>query len=99
MGDLTGARQHFYQALKQYRQEDFIRAPVIINPGLASLVFGGYNEWTLGYPEVALSYISDAVALARRQNNPFALDMALAISARIHGRRGDFACCSRNRGS
>ena len=90
IGDLTGARKHFDQALKQYCEEDFIGAPVNLNPGLASLVFGGYNEWMLGHPEVALHHVSDAVALARRQNSPYVLAVALAITAVVQGRIGNF---------
>jgi hypothetical protein len=88
--DLAGARQHFVDALRQYREEDFIGSPFTVDPGLGSLLFGAQNEWTLGYPEIALRHMNDAIALARRQNNPVAVAFALAIGAGVHALRSDF---------
>jgi tetratricopeptide (TPR) repeat protein len=90
MGDLTAARQHFDQALEQYREEDISSAPVSLNPGLASLIFSGRNAWALGHPEVALRHMIDAIAMARRQNNPFALALANGLGAREYATQGDF---------
>jgi class 3 adenylate cyclase/tetratricopeptide (TPR) repeat protein len=90
MGDLTMARQHFVQSLKLYREEDFIGSPIPADPGLCSLVFGGQNEWVLGYPEIALRQVRNAIALARHQNSPAALAFTLSISTGVHGLRGDY---------
>ena len=90
IGDLTGARQHFDRALEQYREEDIISAPISINPGLGSLMFSIQNESVLGRPEVALRRLNDAIALARRQNNPYALALASGLGAREYAIQGDF---------
>jgi tetratricopeptide (TPR) repeat protein len=90
MGDLTGARQHFVDALIQYREEDFIGSIFTVDPGLGSLLFGGQNEWVLGHPDVARCRVNDGIALARRQKSPAAVAFALGISAGVHGLRSDF---------
>jgi tetratricopeptide (TPR) repeat protein len=50
----------------------------------------GRIEWHLGHPDQALRHLEDAVSLARRQNNPFALAYAVSISGQVYGLRGDF---------
>jgi class 3 adenylate cyclase/tetratricopeptide (TPR) repeat protein len=90
MGDLTGAQQHFAAALTRYREEDFIGSAFTVDPGLGSLLFGAQNEWTLGYPEIALRHMNDALALARRQNSPAAVAFALSINSGVHSLRNDF---------
>jgi len=89
MGDLTGARRHFEGALTRYREEDFVGTPFTVDPGMGSLVFSGQNEWALGYSDVALQHVNEAVALARRQNSPAAVAFALSISAGVHAWRRD----------
>ncbi len=90
IGDLSGARQHFDRALEQYREEDIISAPISINPGIGSLIFSIQNESVLGHSEVALRRLNDAVAMARRQNNPLALALANGLGAREYAIQGDF---------
>ncbi len=90
MGDLMGAREYFARTLEHYRVEDFIGSPLPVDPGLGSLLFGSLNEWTLGYPEVALRQVNEGIAMARRQNNPAALAFALSISGSVFGRLRDF---------
>jgi tetratricopeptide (TPR) repeat protein len=90
MGDLTGAAQHFVEALRLYREEDFVGTPFTVDPGMGSLVFGGQNEWALGHPDIALRHVDNAIALVRRQNSVAAVAFALSISAGVHGWRGDY---------
>ena len=84
LGDLIGARQHFLLAIEHYREEDFLGNPTDL--GVPSLVWAGANEWQLGYPGRSLGYIGDAVSLARRQNKP--LSLILALTARGVSGRG-----------
>jgi predicted ATPase len=88
MGDLTGARQHFNQALALYREEDNSGSPV--NPGLGSLIFSIQNDSILGYPEAALGRLNDGIAMARRQGNPYALALVNGLGAREYAIQGDF---------
>jgi DNA-binding winged helix-turn-helix (wHTH) protein len=87
-GDLIGARQHFNRALELYREEDNSGSPV--NPGLASFIFSIQNDSILGYPEAALCRLNDGMALARRQNNPYAVALASGLGAREYAIQGDF---------
>jgi tetratricopeptide (TPR) repeat protein len=88
MGDLTGARQHFNQALELYREKDNSGSPV--NPALGSLIFSIQNDSILGYPEAALCRLNDGIALARRQSNFYALALVNGLGAREYGIQGDF---------
>jgi class 3 adenylate cyclase/tetratricopeptide (TPR) repeat protein len=86
-GDLATARRHLLQAIERYRDEDFSGIPD--DHGVNALVWAGFNEWLLGYPDRALRYISDARSLARRLNKPFALAYG-GIGAWTEGFCGDF---------
>jgi class 3 adenylate cyclase/tetratricopeptide (TPR) repeat protein len=88
LGDLATARQHLLQAIERYRDEDFSGIPD--DHGVNALVWAGFNEWLLGYPDQALRYVDDARSLARRLNKPFALAYA-SLGAWIEGFCGDFA--------
>jgi class 3 adenylate cyclase len=87
LGDLAGARQHYLRALERYREVDF--PDFRINPGVGSLSWGGLNEWMLGYPDQADRYNADATTMARRQNNPFDLALALNVDAQVQSLRGN----------
>jgi DNA-binding winged helix-turn-helix (wHTH) protein/tetratricopeptide (TPR) repeat protein len=87
-GDLIGARQHFNRALELYREDDNSGSPV--NPGLGSFMFSIQNESILGYPEAALRRLNEGIALARRQNNPYALALVCGLGAREYAIQGDF---------
>ena len=86
-GDLIRARQHFKRALELYREEDNSGSPV--NAGLGSLMFSIQNESLLGYPEAALRHLTDGIALARRQNNLYALALVNGLGAREYAMQGD----------
>jgi class 3 adenylate cyclase/tetratricopeptide (TPR) repeat protein/ribosomal protein L40E len=88
LGDLAAARQHLLEAIERYREEDFSGIPD--DHGVNALVWAGFSEWLLGYPDQALRYIGDARSLARRLNKPFALAYA-SLGAWIEGFCGDFA--------
>jgi len=87
LGDLATARQHLLEAIERYRDEDFSGIPD--DHGVNALVWAGFNEWLLGYPDRALRYIGDARSLARRLNKPFALAYA-GIGVWTEGFCGDF---------
>jgi tetratricopeptide (TPR) repeat protein len=89
LGDLVGARQHFQQAIEQYREEDF--AGIAQDPGVVSHTFVAINEWQLGHPDSAVRHAKEAIALASRQKNPIALAGAFTLGAgTVYGRCGDF---------
>jgi tetratricopeptide (TPR) repeat protein len=88
LADLAGARDHFGQAMRHYRAEDFRGNPIDL--GVRVLSWAAINEWYLGYPDTALKYSNDAIALARRQNNLFDLAWAVGQSVQVHNFRGEF---------
>ena len=90
LGDLTGAREHFRLSLESYRPEDFAETGNLLDPGIASYVWAGANEWLLGYPDRAMRYTDDGQALARRSNNPFNIATAFAFGTHVPSFRGDF---------
>jgi class 3 adenylate cyclase/tetratricopeptide (TPR) repeat protein len=87
LGDLAGARQHFLLAIEHYREDDFV--DFRINPGTGSLTWAGLNEWLFGYPDRATRYTSDAITMARRQNNLFDVALALNVDAQVQSLRGN----------
>ena len=88
MGDIIEARDHFNRALELYSEEDNSGSP--LNPGLGSLTFSIQTESILGHPEVAIRRLDGAIALARRQDNPYALALASGLGAREYAIQGNF---------
>jgi len=87
LADLVSARDHFGQAMRHYRAEDFRGNPIDL--GVRVLSWAAINEWYLGYPDTALKYSNEAIALARRQNNLFDLAWSISLSVSVHNLRGD----------
>jgi class 3 adenylate cyclase/tetratricopeptide (TPR) repeat protein len=88
LGDLIGARSHFSWAIENYCEEDFRGS--LFDAGFGSLAWSGPNEWQLGYPDLALQYTENALSVARRGGNPFAVAIAVGIGTQVYGLRGDF---------
>ena len=86
---MTGAREHFLQAIAHHRQEDFAALP-LADPICGALIIGGANEWQLGYPEKALRYANHALALARHEANPTLGAFALTTCCYVHYLRRDY---------
>jgi len=82
-------RDHFLRAIEYHRPEDFAAIP-LANPILGALIIGGANEWLLGYPEKALQYTKNALALARDKGNPTLGAFALTTSCYVHRLRRDY---------
>jgi class 3 adenylate cyclase/tetratricopeptide (TPR) repeat protein len=88
LGDLTAARQ-LYRKVMEYYREDASREPMA-SDGFYARVFGGHTEWFLGYPERAVRLVNEALAIARRQNNPFLTVFALAVGSFVYELRRDY---------
>jgi len=59
--------------------------------GVAALGYSAWDLWQLGQPDAALARAREAVALARRLHDPFALAYALFFDSAIHACRRDVA--------
>ncbi|MBV8451773.1 MAG: hypothetical protein JOZ29_05805, partial [Deltaproteobacteria bacterium] len=90
LGDLTGAREHFRLSLENYRPEDFPDAGNLLDRVMGSYMWAGATEWFLGYPDRAVRYTEDGLALAQRLNNPFNIATAFGFATHVFSFRGDF---------
>jgi predicted ATPase len=59
--------------------------------GISALNFSAWNLWCLGQPDAALARAREAVALARRLDDPFSLAFALFFETVLHWLRRDVA--------
>jgi class 3 adenylate cyclase/tetratricopeptide (TPR) repeat protein len=89
LGDLILGRQQYSEAIKQYREKDFLA--VSIDYGIQAYVLGAIAEWLAGYPDQALRDIEAARLLARRLNKPFGVASACGFGALTDVLRGDIA--------
>jgi predicted ATPase len=86
MGEFGRARRHLQQSLALYDPQKHRSHAEIYgqDPGVALLSHGCCIMWQAGYPQQALHYGQEAVALAQRQDHPFSLGFALCYSAMMH---------------
>jgi class 3 adenylate cyclase/predicted ATPase len=61
------------------------------DPGIGALNHSAWNLWHLGQPDAALARAGEAVALARRLEDPFNLAFALVFETAVHWLRRDIA--------
>jgi tetratricopeptide (TPR) repeat protein len=88
VGDIAGARHHFFCAIGHHRQGQFVGFP-FADPILSTLIIAGANEWLLGYPDKALQFVDDALAPTRRMMNPSIGAFALCTSSYVYELRRD----------
>jgi tetratricopeptide (TPR) repeat protein len=74
--------------IEHYREEDAVGATDDL--GVSCRIFAGFNEWFLGYPDLALRYVEDALSRARRLNNQAAVAFVLSTGSHVHELRRDF---------
>jgi class 3 adenylate cyclase/tetratricopeptide (TPR) repeat protein len=90
LGDFVGAREHFRLSLENYRPEDFRNAGNVVDRVMGSYMWAGATEWFLGFPDRAVRYTEDGLALARRLNNPFNIATAFGFATHVFSFRGNF---------
>lgn len=86
-GELVSARAHLEQSLALYDPtRDRARALLRYgcDPGMASLSFLGRVLWHLGYPDQAVKYSNQAIAIAGDVSHPFSQTWALSWAAALH---------------
>jgi class 3 adenylate cyclase/predicted ATPase len=91
LGALPAARQHLEAGIACYTP-DQRRAPAFRighDPGVACRAFAAWTFWLLGYPDQALAYIHDALALAHELSHPFSLVYAQCWAATVSQLRRD----------
>jgi class 3 adenylate cyclase/tetratricopeptide (TPR) repeat protein len=90
LGDLVGAREHFRLSIENSRLKESQNADNLIPPPIGSYMWGGATEWLLGYPDRAVRYTENGVALAQRSKNPFNIATAFGFATHVFSFRGDF---------
>ena len=88
-GDLKLAREHLEQGMSFYdaQQHNFWISRWGEDPGIVGLGFGSLSLWSLGFPDKALAWSSEELALASKTTHPFSLAFSLWIAARLHQAR------------
>jgi predicted ATPase len=90
-GQYDSARAHMERATALYDAELHrpVRSLYGTDPGLASLVYGCFVLWLMGYPEQALQQSRTALALAKELDDPFNIALAQGALSRLHVARRD----------
>jgi class 3 adenylate cyclase/DNA-binding SARP family transcriptional activator/predicted ATPase len=85
-GDLTLARTHLEQGMTFYdaKQHNFWISRWGEDPGIVGLGFGALTLWSLGFPDKALAWSGEELALASKTTHSFSLAFSLWIAARLH---------------
>jgi predicted ATPase len=86
LGELTTAWTYLEQGLALYEAS---RHRVLIlryvqDPGMVCLVYAAWVLWWRGYPDQALHYIEQALALAQQCMHPFCRAFALTFAVILH---------------
>lgn len=90
-GDFVPARQHLEQSYALYDPHlHHAHASVYgQDPKVALLSNGSWNLWCLGYPDQALKWVQEALALAQEWPHPFSQAFALDYACMLHQFRGE----------
>ena len=89
LGDFGATRRHMERAFALYdgTQHDVHVFLHGYDLGVASLCFGGWALWFLGYPAQAVRAVDDGVSLARKQGHPFTFALALMFAGQLRSYR------------
>ena len=83
VGDFVAARDRFEQALFWYDRHRRHALAVVYgaDPGVSCLCYKAWVSWHLGYPDQALQYSQETIALAREASHLPTLALALSTGA------------------
>lgn len=90
-GEFQSAREHFEKtiALSNVAGQQALYSLYMVEPRVASLLLLSWNLWFLGYPDQALSRVSEALSLARDLSQPYTVAFANYMTSVVHLFRGD----------
>lgn len=93
IGDFQSSANHFEETIRLSISEG--RQPLhqlyVVEPQAASLLLQSWDLWFLGYPDRALSRVSEALALAQGLAHPYTVAFAHYMTSVVHLLRGDAA--------
>jgi DNA-binding winged helix-turn-helix (wHTH) protein/predicted ATPase len=85
LGDFNGAREHFEKVLEFFDpRATFAAQRYWHDPGVAGRCFGAWALCCLGYPDLALQRIDEALARAREIRHPHVTSIGLFFAAFVH---------------
>lgn len=89
-GDFQLAREHFEQtiALSTIARAEPLYGLYMVEPRVASLLLLSWDLWFLGYPDQALSRVSEALSLAKDLSQPYTVAFANYMTSVVHLFRG-----------
>jgi len=98
IGQFDRTRQHFEEAIALSKQQDrqSLFSRYMVEPEAASLLLLSWDLWILGYPEQALTRVSDALNLARDLAQPYSIAFAHYMTSAVHLFRGEAAAALAN---
>jgi predicted ATPase/class 3 adenylate cyclase len=84
--DLNEGLEHLEKAIAYYDPDEPYehRFRIGSNPGVVAFNISAFFLWMLGFPDRALSRSNEAVALARRLNQPFSMCYSLFHAGMLH---------------
>jgi TOMM system kinase/cyclase fusion protein len=83
LGEFATAQAHLAQGIALYDPQQHSAHAFLYgqDPGVACRAYGAATLWWLGYPEQAMQWSDEALALARELAHPFSLGFALFLTA------------------
>jgi class 3 adenylate cyclase/predicted ATPase len=91
MGEFKSSREHFEKtiALSKAQAPGRLFSLYMVEPQVASLLLASWDLWFLGYPDQALSHVSEALALARKLGQPYSIAFAHYMTSVVRIFRGE----------
>ena len=90
IGEFHSSRQHFEESIAlSKRKGERLHSLYMVEPQAASLLLLSWDLWFLGYPDQALSRVSEALALARELAHPYTIAFANYMTSVVHLLRGE----------
>jgi len=86
LGELSLAQKHLEKGVELYDAQEHQTHAYLYgqDPGVACMSYLGLTFWSLGFFDRALQWAESAIRLAREQNHPFSLALALDFAASLH---------------
>jgi hypothetical protein len=96
LGNLAQARQHFDCAIASYRSVDAAAAhrfayDYSIELGAFSYAYAGWCWWLLSYPDQALGFSEESIAVGERIRHDYSRSRALYCKSVVHAFRREWA--------
>jgi DNA-binding SARP family transcriptional activator/predicted ATPase len=86
LGELSLAKEHLEKGVELFDAQEHQSHAYLYgqDPGVACMSYLGLTSWSLGFFDQALQWAESAIRLAREQNHPFSLALALDFAASLH---------------